>query len=97
MVNIAWDSAGVTTGPITVPLVIAMGLGIGSMSQVVEGFGLLALASVGPILVVLSIGLIIQASQNNGSRLISRKIGSAFKNKKAKQKDSEPPPIERAS
>ena len=27
-VNVAWDSAGVTTGPVTVPLVLAMGLGI---------------------------------------------------------------------
>lgn len=32
-VNIAWDSAGVTTGPITVPLVLAMGIGIGGQSQ----------------------------------------------------------------
>ena len=39
-VNVAWDSAGVTTGPITVPLVLAMGLGIGDAVNVVEGFGL---------------------------------------------------------
>jgi len=56
-VNIAWDSAGVTTGPITVPLVLAMGLGIGDAVQVVEGFGMLAMASIGPILSVLTIGL----------------------------------------
>jgi len=56
-VNIAWDSAGVTTGPITVPLVLAMGLGIGSQVGVVEGFGILAMASVWPIVAVLCLSL----------------------------------------
>ncbi|MEO0424100.1 MAG: DUF1538 domain-containing protein [Pseudomonadota bacterium] len=57
-VNFGWDSAGVTTGPITVPLVLAMGLGIGgSVPGVSDGFGVLALASVGPILTVLTVGL----------------------------------------
>ncbi|RJP81875.1 MAG: DUF1538 domain-containing protein [Desulfobacteraceae bacterium] len=56
-VNIGWDSAGVTTGPITVPLVLAMGIGIGSQVGVVEGFGILASASVYPILSVLLLGL----------------------------------------
>lgn len=56
-VNIAWDSAGVTTGPVTVPLVLAMGLGFGKAVGVAEGFGILAMASIGPILAVLSTGL----------------------------------------
>ena len=56
-VNVAWDSAGVTTGPVTVPLVLAMGLGFGNATQVVEGFGILSLASVGPIITVLLSGL----------------------------------------
>jgi len=59
-VNFAWDSAGVTTGPITVPLVLAMGLGIGAnVPGVIDGFGILALASVGPILTVLLVGLVV--------------------------------------
>jgi hypothetical protein len=63
-VNFAWDSAGVTTGPITVPLVLAMGLGIGSnLPGVSDGFGILALASVGPILTVLTVGLIVNRSK----------------------------------
>lgn len=58
-VNFGWDSAGVTTGPITVPLVLAMGLGIGgNIPGVSDGFGILALASVGPIMTVLAVGLI---------------------------------------
>ena len=56
-VNIGWDSAGVTTGPITVPLVLAMGIGIGGQSGVVEGFGILSMASVCPILAVLVVGM----------------------------------------
>ena len=61
-VNFGWDSAGVTTGPITVPLVLAMGLGIGAnVPGVSDGFGILALASVGPILSVLTVGLYTQA------------------------------------
>ncbi|EDZ63522.1 membrane protein containing DUF1538 [Sulfurimonas gotlandica GD1] len=56
-VNIAWDSAGVTTGPITVPLVLAMGLGFGDAVGSIEGFGILSMASIGPIISVLITGL----------------------------------------
>lgn len=90
LVNIAWDSAGVTTGPITVPLVIAMGLGLGSQSAVVEGFGILSLASVGPILVVISAGMLLNRSQNTIQR-DSKTDFSALKTKKLKD------PLEKAS
>ncbi len=56
-VNVAWDSAGVTTGPITVPLVLAMGLGLGNATHAVEGFGILCMASIGPIITVMLTGL----------------------------------------
>lgn len=59
-VNVAWDSAGVTTGPVTVPLVLAMGLGFGEALGAIEGFGILAMASIGPIIAVLSVGLWVQ-------------------------------------
>lgn len=63
-VNFSWDSAGVTTGPITVPLVLAMGLGVGAnVPGVSNGFGILALASVGPIVTVLSVGLYTQRNE----------------------------------
>ncbi|MGH1537414.1 MAG: DUF1538 domain-containing protein [Gammaproteobacteria bacterium] len=63
-VNFGWDSAGVTTGPITVPLVLAMGLGVGAnVPGVSDGFGILALASVGPIMTVLSVGLYTQRNE----------------------------------
>lgn len=59
-VNVGWDSAGVTTGPVTVPLVLAMGVGLGNAVSAPEGFGILALASLFPILSVLTLGLYIQ-------------------------------------
>ena len=59
-VNFGWDSAGVTTGPITVPLVLAMGLGIGAKTGAIDGFGVLSLASVGPIITVLTVGLLVK-------------------------------------
>lgn len=61
--SIAWDCGGVTTGPVTVPLVLAMGLSIGSELSVVDGFGILAMASFMPIVTVLSFGLITRARQ----------------------------------
>ena len=59
-VNIGWDSAGVTTGPVTVPLVLAMGLGLGGAVKAVEGFGILAAASIAPIVAVLALGVYVQ-------------------------------------
>jgi len=57
LVNLAWDSAGVTTGPVTVPLLLALGVGLAETVGVVEGFGVLAMCSVGPIISVMAFGL----------------------------------------
>lgn len=67
-VNLAWDSAGVTTGPITVPLVLAMGLGFANATNALDGFGILALASVFPIISVLSVGLYVQYLEKKTSK-----------------------------
>lgn len=61
--SMAWDCGGVTTGPVTVPLVLAMGLSIGGELFVVDGFGILACASFSPVLTVLIFGLITRARQ----------------------------------
>ena len=66
-VNVAWDSAGVTTGPITVPLVLAMGLGFGNAVEAVEGFGILSMASICPIVSVLITGLWVQRGSKTQS------------------------------
>ena len=56
----AFDSGGVTTGPITVPFIMALGLGLSSIrgdkTSEEDSFGLVALCSVGPILTVLILG-----------------------------------------
>ena len=49
-----------TTDPVTVPLVLAMGLGLGNAMEAVEGFGILSMASICPILSVLGTGIWIQ-------------------------------------
>ena len=67
-VNIGWDSAGVTTGPITVPLVLSMGLGVGGATGVVEGFGILSAASICPILSVLITGLLVRMRAKKAAR-----------------------------
>ncbi len=62
---IAWDSGGVTTGPITVPLVIAAGLGIGKQAGAVDAFGILAFASVFPVITVLLSGFVLDWRQGS--------------------------------
>jgi len=63
IVGIAYDSGGVTTSTITVPLVTALGVGLASTirgrSPMVAGFGLIALASLTPIVFVLIFGMIV--------------------------------------
>lgn len=61
-VPLAFDSGGVTTGPMSVPFIIAIGTGVASMRSdkgaETDGFGLTALCSVGPILSVMILGII---------------------------------------
>ena len=61
LLPVAFDSGGVTTGPITVPFIMALGVGISSVlgdrKSQENSFGLVALCSIGPILAVLILGL----------------------------------------
>lgn len=58
---IAFDSGGVTTGPMTVPFILALGVGVANIrsdrAAAADSFGLVALCSVGPVLAVLILGL----------------------------------------
>ena len=60
LIPLAFDSGGVTTGPITVPFIMALGVGIastiGGKNASENSFGLIALCSVGPMLAVLILG-----------------------------------------
>ncbi len=57
---VAFDSGGVTTGPMTVPFIMAMGIGLASVrsdkNAASDSFGLVALSSIGPVLAVLILG-----------------------------------------
>lgn len=58
--GIAFDSGGVTTGPMTVPILLSLGIGICSTGRVrneLDGYGMIGLASVGPIMALLILGL----------------------------------------
>jgi hypothetical protein len=67
--GIAWDCGGVTTGSVTVPLVLAMGMGIGGELNVIDGFGVLAMASVYPVITVLLYGMIVRLRQRRSFEL----------------------------
>ncbi|MBI4178999.1 DUF1538 family protein [bacterium] len=58
-VNFGWDSGGVTTGDITSPVLISLGLGVAGASGGFDGFCLIAMGSVWPIISVLALGLFI--------------------------------------
>jgi len=63
IVGIAYDSGGVTTSTVTVPLVTALGVGLASSlkgrNPMLDGFGLIAFASLTPILFVLVYGIVV--------------------------------------
>ena len=65
---VAFDSGGVTTGPMTVPFLMALGVGVsairGDRHAADDSFGLVALCSVGPILAVLILGIAFRASDS---------------------------------
>jgi len=63
VIGIAYDSGGVTTSTITVPLVTALGVGLASSirgrNPMIDGFGLIAFASLTPMIFVMAYGMII--------------------------------------
>ena len=62
IIGIAYDSGGVTTGPITVPLLTALGVGLSSSirgrNPLTDGFGMIAIASLLPIIAVMLFGIL---------------------------------------
>ncbi|GAA3052107.1 MULTISPECIES: DUF1538 domain-containing protein [Actinomycetes] len=71
-VPLAFDLGGVTTSEITVPLITALGIGLASAvpgrDMLMDGFGLIAFASVGPVLAVLSYAVIVRLTARTASR-----------------------------
>ena len=64
ILSVAFDSGGVTTGPMTVPFIMALGVGVASIRSdedaKADSFGLVALCSIGPVAAVLLLGAIYQ-------------------------------------
>lgn len=61
-VAIAFDAGGVTTGPVTVPIILSLGIGISSVlggkSALSDGFGLIGLSSMGPVISIMMLGVL---------------------------------------
>ena len=83
---ISFDAGGVTTGPLTVPFIMAMGVGISSITadESSDSFGLMALCSAGPIIAILTLGLVynVEGGEYVKDELInfanSREFGAEF-------------------
>lgn len=86
--SVAFDSGGVTTGPMTVPFILALGVGVaatrndGNAEQ--DSFGLVALSSIGPIFAVLILGLVFKTEGGAYSPAVvpsiedTRQLGALF-------------------
>lgn len=73
--SVAFDSGGVTTGPMTVPFIMALGIGVASIRSderaKSDSFGLIALCSIGPILAVLILGFIYPTKAGDSAIIVS--------------------------
>ena len=78
---VAFDSGGVTTGPMTVPFIMAMGVGVSAIRSdkhsANDSFGLVALCSIGPILAVLILSLIFQPDGGSYTAVVIPEIGDS--------------------
>lgn len=65
---LSFDAGGVTTGPMTVPFIMALGVGVAAIHKGKKGndsFGLVALASIGPVIAVLILGMLFEVEGVN--------------------------------
>lgn len=78
---VAFDSGGVTTGPITVPFILALGVGVaavrGGKNAQDDSFGLVAICSVGPILAVMIMGMVFNSSGGFAADLSLPQVNNA--------------------
>lgn len=78
---VAFDSGGVTTGPITVPFIMALGVGVAAIRSdrhaADDSFGLVALCSIGPILAVMILSMIFKADSSSYTPPVIPEIGDS--------------------
>ena len=76
----AFDSGGVTTGPITVPFIMALGIGLAAIrsdkDSSSDSFGLIALCSIGPILAVMILGMILPDVNSSYTRIVIPEVST---------------------
>ena len=79
--SVAFDSGGVTTGPMTVPFVMALGVGVSSIrsdkQESNDSFGLVSLCSIGPIIAVLVLGLIYNPAGTDSTSFVISEFESS--------------------
>ncbi len=93
-IPLSFDSGGVTTGPMTVPFIMALGVGASAIrsdkNAEADAFGLVALSSVGPILAVMTLGVVFRPQnaswtltevESESTTLLSRSFLEAFPDK----------------
>ncbi|MDR1216765.1 MAG: DUF1538 domain-containing protein [Treponema sp.] len=84
-IPVAFDSGGVTTGPITVPFMLAMSFGVASLrgdkNSKDDSFGFVALCSIGPILAVLILGLVKNINKVSGGDKIDIEAIATYTNR----------------
>ncbi|MBQ0167379.1 MAG: DUF1538 domain-containing protein [Treponema sp.] len=76
-VPLAFDASGATTGPMTVPFIFALGMGVASKQSKDDSFGLTGIASIGPIMAVLILGLVTAGNSSAVSAGASEAAGEA--------------------
>lgn len=78
---VAFDSGGVTTGPMTVPFIMALGIGIASIRNdkhaADDSFGLVALCSIGPVLAVMILGMIYRPAESSYSAAVVPEVADS--------------------
>ena len=83
ILSVAFDSGGVTTGPITVPFIMALGVGVASIrsdeNAKADSFGLVALCSVGPVLAVMLLGAIYRSDSTEAALTVVGSIENTVK------------------
>ena len=93
IVPLAYDSGGVTTSTVTVPLVAALGLGLASTipgrSPLIDGFGLIAFASLFPIIAVMAYAQLTQAKAHQIEKKMEKRNRIKVNKRKLKQKQKD--------
>lgn len=79
-VAVAFDSGGVTTGPMTVPFILALGVGVagshGGKDAQDDSFGLVALSSIGPILAVMILGIVYNPQEASYQQIVIPQVST---------------------